>query len=166
MPRRTVTPCSLPVLGVLDDAVAAAGGVTRPLVKLLAAVQDRLPWGQTYTQADFGARFLENYGWTEIFGTRGHFVNESVAGGFLVLGPDTHYPHHHHEAEEIYVPLTGGSVWSLGDGPETARTAGEVIHHPSRVAHAMRTGEAPLVALYLWRGGPLAERSTIGTARP
>jgi hypothetical protein len=25
----------------------------------------------------------------------------------------------------------------------------------------MRTGSEPLLALYLWRGGPLAERSTV-----
>jgi hypothetical protein len=27
--------------------------------------------------------------------------------------------------------------------------------------HAMRTGGEPLLAFYLWRGGPLAARSTI-----
>lgn len=41
------------------------------------------------------------------------------------------------------------------------REAGEVIHHASDVSHAMRTGKEPLLALYIWRGGPLAAKSTI-----
>ena len=53
----------------------------------------------------------------------------------------------------------------MGDGPFRRREAGEIIHHASNVNHAMRTGEEPLLALYLWRGGPLAARSTVtGTA--
>ena len=51
-----------------------------------------------------------------------------------------------------------------GRGRFRRRAAGEVIHHPSNVSHAMRTGDEPLVALYLWRGGPLAQKSTIVAA--
>ncbi len=49
----------------------------------------------------------------------------------------------------------------MGDGAFREREAGEVIHHASNVSHAMRTGAEPLLAFYLWRGGPLAARSTI-----
>jgi hypothetical protein len=41
------------------------------------------------------------------------------------------------------------------------RTAGEVVHHASNVNHAMRTVKDPLLALYIWRGGPLAAKSNI-----
>ena len=44
----------------------------------------------------------------------------------------------------------------MGDGAFRRRAAGEVIHHASNVSHAMRTGDEPLLAFYLWRGGPLA----------
>ena len=125
-----------------------------------------LRWGQTYTAADFGQHFIDNYGWMELFGTRGHFASEQVAAGFLILGPDIVYPDHHHVAEELYVPLTGGTEWRKGEGGFVVRAAGEVIHHPSNVSHAMRTGAEPLVALYLWRGGPLAQKSTIVAGRP
>ena len=100
-----------------------------------------------------------------MFGTRGHFANDEIAGGFLILGPGIEYPDHHHVAEELYIPLTGGTEWRMGGGAWRLRAAGEVIHHASNVSHAMRTGEEPLLAFYLWRGGPLAARSTItGTA--
>ena len=119
-------------------------------------------WGQTYTSADFGQQFIDNYGWLEVFGTRGHFANRKVAGGFLLLGPDIAYPDHHHVAEEIYIPLTGGTEWRMGEGgvrqPRGRRDRSTIA---SNVNHAMRTGDEPLLALYLWRGGPLAARSTI-----
>jgi len=124
-------------------------------------------WGQTYTAADFGQKFIDNYGWLEVFGTRGHFANDAMAGGFLILGPDIDYPDHHHIAEELYIPLTSGTDWRMGDGPYRKRASSEVIHHASNVSHAMRTGAEPLLAFYLWRGGPLAARSTIsGSAVP
>lgn len=48
-----------------------------------------------------------------------------------------------------------------GEGGFRKRQAGEVVHHAANVNHAMRTGKEPLLALYIWRGGPLAQKSTI-----
>ncbi|NTF42311.1 dimethylsulfonioproprionate lyase family protein [Rhizobium rhizogenes] len=120
-----------------------------------------LHWAQTYSITDFGGDFLQKYGWVELFGTRGHFASDDMAGGFLLLGPDVHYPDHHHQAEEIYIPLTDGSQWSKDGQPFLSRWSGKVIHHPSNIRHAMRTEAMPLLALYLWRGGPLAQKSII-----
>jgi mannose-6-phosphate isomerase-like protein (cupin superfamily) len=161
MPARALAPHALPCLAQLDRIVELAPASAIPLMKLLAERQGDLRWGQTYSVSDFGQTFIENYGWLEVFGTRGHFVNDEVAAGLLILGPDLVYPDHHHIAEEIYIPLTGGTEWHKGESGFRVREAGEVIHHPSNVSHAMRTGKEPLLALYLWRGGPLAQKSTI-----
>jgi mannose-6-phosphate isomerase-like protein (cupin superfamily) len=161
MPARALAPHALPCLAQLDRIVELAPASAIPLMKLLAERQGDLRWGQTYSVSDFGQTFIENYGWLEVFGTRGHFVNDEVAAGLLILGPDLVYPDHHHIAEEIYIPLTGGTEWHKGGSGFRVREAGEVIHHPSNVSHAMRTGKEPLLALYLWRGGPLAQKSTI-----
>ena len=162
MPVRSLEPRALACLGRLDRIAKLAPADARPLTCFVADHRDELRWGQTYTAADFGPSFIDNYGWLEVIGTRGHFVNDEVAGGLLILGPDIVYPDHHHIAEEIYIPLTGGTEWRMGEGRFHARDAGEVIHHASSVSHAMRTGTEPLMALYLWRGGPLAQKSTIG----
>ena len=165
MDERQLAPAPLTCLRHLDRCAAIAGDSVEPMARLLAERGARLAWGQTYGPADFGQAFVDNYGWIELFGTRGHFVNETVAAGFLLLGPNTHYPDHHHVAEEIYIPLTAGALWRKGDGDYAPRADGEIIHHPSNVNHAMKTRETPLLALYLWRGGPLAARSTVtGTA--
>lgn len=160
--ERALDAVSLPCLQYLDACAASAeGGPGEELARLLAERGQRLHWGQTYAASDFGQDFIDNYGWMELVGTRGHFADDKVACGFLLLGPGLHYPDHHHEAEEIYIPLTGGALWRKADGEFAARAAGEIIHHPSNVNHAMKTGDDPLLALYLWRGGPLAARSTV-----
>jgi mannose-6-phosphate isomerase-like protein (cupin superfamily) len=161
MPSRPIEPKPLPCLAHLDRAAELAPPQARRLTVLLAEHRHEFQWGQTYTAADFGRQFIDNYGWLEVLGTRGHFANNNMAGGFLILGPDILYPDHHHIAEEIYIPLTGGAEWRMDDKPFRRREAGEVIYHASGVNHAMRTGDVPLLALYLWRGGPLAERSTV-----
>jgi len=161
MPARQLDARPLAVVRHLP-ACTASSKRGEKLVTSLADKADRLHWGQTYAASDFGQDFLDGYGWVELFGTRGHFANDVVAGGFLLLGPGISYPDHHHVAEEIYIPLTGGAQWRKGEGGFVRRAADEVIHHPSNVNHAMRTGPEPLLALYLWRGGPLAQKSVIG----
>ncbi|MER8371605.1 dimethylsulfonioproprionate lyase family protein [Mesorhizobium sp. M1406] len=161
MPARTLEPHPLACLRHLDRAAELAPPDAKPLVQLLAERRFDFRWGQTYSEADFGAEFIDNYGWLEVFGTRGHFANDEVAAGLLILGPDIVYPDHHHVAEEIYIPLTGGAEWRMGESGFCMRTAGEVVHHASNVNHAMRTGKEPLLALYIWRGGPLAQKSNI-----
>lgn len=163
MAPRNPAPELVPVTRHLQPLKNAAAD---PLLTALVDTADRLQWARSYTSADFGEHFLQNYGWVELFGTRGHFESDAMAGGFLTLGPDVDYPDHHHVAEEIYVPLTDGSLWSKDREPFVVRDAGEVIHHPSGINHAMKTERQPLVALYLWRGGPLAEKPTFARGTP
>lgn len=159
--RRLIEPRLLPVLRWLDRLAPGAVDETRPLVDGLTAAASDLAWGQTYTVEDFGERFLERYGWSELIGLRGPIASDRLACGVLLLGPDLEYPAHSHAAEEIYIPLAGTAHWLHGGDGWRPRRPGELIHHPSGIVHAMRTDEQPLLALYLWRGGDLAQKSTI-----
>lgn len=159
--ERPVAPTRLKVVDGLSGVSPPAGEAERSLLDTLAKTAGFLDWRQTYGISDFSQEFLDNYGWVEIFGTRGHYQSETMAGGFLMLGPHTIYPDHHHIAEEIYIPLTEYSLWSMDAAPFQFRMAGEIIHHRSEIWHAMRTADRPMVALYLWRGGPLDQVSTI-----
>ncbi|GES45115.1 transcriptional regulator [Rhizobium dioscoreae] len=161
MKKRLLVPQDMPVVDYLRKHDQSRDGAEGVLLGRLFQAADELHWAQTYSITDFDADFLERYGWVELFGTRGHFTNKEMAGGFLLLGPGVHYPDHHHEAEEIYIPLTDGSLWSKDAQPFLPRWSGEIIHHPSNIRHAMRTEDQPLVALYIWRGGPLAQKSII-----
>ncbi len=152
--RRAQVPGQLPVCRWL---AGMAGG----LAGRVAAGAAGLEWRQTYGAADFGADFLQGYGWTEVIGLRGPIPSTRIAAGFLMLGPGVTYPPHAHEAEEIYLPLSGWADWQKGDGPFFPVAPMQAVHHPSWLPHAMRTGAEPLLALYLWRGGDLAAKSVI-----
>lgn len=157
--QRAATPCGLPVLDWLSALVPAASARTEPLVTTLVAAAPHLAWGQTYSDSDVPAAFLARYGWTELVGLRGPFPHDGFALGFLLLGPDTEYPAHRHEAEELYIPLAGAALWQSGPAPFEARSPGATIHHAPWTPHAMCTHGQPLLALYLWRGGNLTQKS-------
>src|ERR1700741_3141974 len=89
MQERWLAASRLQCLRRRDRAARISPIPERLLVVALAHDCGALRWGQTYSAADFGEAFIANYGWMELFGTRGHFINEAVAGGFLVLGPHT-----------------------------------------------------------------------------
>ncbi|MEN8244615.1 MAG: dimethylsulfonioproprionate lyase family protein [Thermodesulfobacteriota bacterium] len=158
---RPTAPCSLPVLTYMNQAFRTASEKTEGIVNMLASMADRIAWGQTYSAEDFNAGFLEKYGWTEFIGQRGPLPSKRVACGVLMLGPEIEYPRHRHEAEEVYIPLTGQTLWLQGDQDWTFREIGRPIYHAPWVTHAMKTGPSPLLALYLWRAGNLTQKSII-----
>jgi hypothetical protein len=77
------------------------------------------------------------------------------------LGPRTHYPRHHHEAYELYLPLAGVSSWQSGDRTWQTRTPGAVLIHSSNEPHAMQTADSPLLALYFWRSDDLLQSARL-----
>jgi Dimethlysulfonioproprionate lyase len=161
-PSRQPPPASLPVLRHLGTCVLDAPPFSRDLVVLLERQAPTLAWHQTYSASELDAHFRANYGWTEIIGPRGPIDSACIACGFLLLGPGTLYPHHRHEAEELYVPLVGTTAWQQGDRIWRHHPPGTLIHHPSEEPHAMRTDDAPLLALYLWRSTQLLQSITDG----
>jgi hypothetical protein len=156
-----VEPAALPVLRRLATIAAAVPRVAPELVAALLRSASTLAWRQTYTARELSQDFLDDYGYTEILGLHGPHCCDRLACGFLLLGPGTLYPHHWHAAEEIYLPLFGRAEWQQADRIWRAHDPGTLIHHRSEEPHAMRTGAPPLLALYLWRGTDLAQRSRL-----
>ena len=158
---RAALPQTLPVCRWLVDLERGASPATLALVQQIAAAAPMLDWRQTYSAIDFGDRFLDRYGWTELIGMRGPIASAEVACGLLMLGPHIDYPAHAHEAEELYLPLAGAALWRRGDEDFAMRPPGFAIRHMSWEPHAMRTHDDPMLAIYVWRGGDLAAKSKI-----
>lgn len=157
-PPRAAVP-SLPVLQWLPRIAGAVDVCDAKLIAALCRAAPWLEWRQTYTAKEVGGELLENYAWCEILGPKAPQSSLRIACGFLLLGPHTHYPRHRHAAEEIYLPLSGTAQWQQGDGNWRRRAPGALIHHQSEEPHAMHTADAPLLALYLWRGADLSRRA-------
>jgi hypothetical protein len=162
---RAVLPARLPVVRWLPAASGDAPRFSAALVAALCGAAPLLAWRQSYTAREAGADFLNNYGWSEMIGVHGPFASKRIACGFLLLAPSTLYPHHRHEAEEIYMPLAGTTAWQKGAHPWREQPPGTLIRHASEEPHAMQTGARPLLALYLWRSTNLSQKSRLDPPR-
>lgn len=157
-------PAGLPVLQALGAVRAQAPGPVRAFVERLVGLAPRLAWRQTYGQGEADPAFLRGYGWTELVGAGGLLRDPSVSAGLLLLGPEVHYPAHAHPALEHYLPLSGVAHWydeNRGWRPVAPLTP--IVHRP-QVRHAMRTGQEPLLAYFLWRGPGIGERARMSPA--
>ncbi len=151
---------SLPVLSWLPRIAESAGSFAG-LASCLCRAAASLDWRQSYSEAQVGAQFLRNYGFAEIVGLGAAVRSERLACGFLLLGPDTLYPRHRHEAQEIYVPVSGTAQWLQGDERWRSRPPGAIIHHACHEWHAMQTSGEPLLALYLWQSDDLQQKARL-----
>jgi hypothetical protein len=145
----------LPVCRYWGEALRAAAPTF--LAEALIPIAPHLRWTQNpnYRRQPPSPRFLDDYGYAVVAGpvggAQGLAVAPALALGVMLLGPRTVYPAHAHPAVEIYLPL-GPARWQCDGGPWRHRDGGSPIHHASGVVHATATDEAPLLALYLWRG--------------
>ncbi|MEX2649623.1 MAG: dimethylsulfonioproprionate lyase family protein [Alphaproteobacteria bacterium] len=147
----------------MDDLIeAAAAGPAAAIAAALAPVLPAVDWVQTYSEAELGPDYLENYGYFDIASPeRGLIRTNALATGFLVIGPGKLYPEHYHPAVELYHVVAGTPDWQVDDGPWLAKPAGCFIFHRSMAVHAMRTNDRPLLALYAWLGD-LATSAKLG----
>ncbi len=77
--------------------------------------------------------------------------SDDLLFGLFYQAPGSYYPLHAHEAAETYTLLAGNAHWQAGDRRMTL-TAGEAIHHPPNLPHAMRAGPDGFLALWRWSG--------------
>lgn len=159
-----VEPAWLPAADFLEPAIAEAGPATRALLTLFAHHRQALRWEQSYRREDrlVPQAMLDGYGFAEIIGKRGPFVSERIRAGIGIWGPAIDYPVHHHQAEEIYIPLSGTAEFRLGDRAPVTRRTGDVIYVESELPHGFRTTDRCLAVYYLWQAGDLRQTSTFG----
>src|SRR5579871_5387389 len=124
-------------------SVLTAGGGR--LVEPLAGLAPHFRWVQNpnYVASPPDPGFLQNYGYVVLAGPGGLVESTELALGFLLLGPETHYPSHQHPAVEIYVVAAGMAEWRKGDDPWRVEPVGSVIRHETMMPHATRTLAEP-----------------------
>jgi len=148
-------------------ATAARAAVTQPtaLVNIAAALEgmphgalrtaleacaSRLPW--TAGDLPKSSAIVDRFTFIEIAGPDGLGGSDAMRFGLYLQAPMTDYPPHDHEAEEFYYVLSGDAQWQKNDGPFATMLPGTMIHHLPHDRHAMRTLDAPLLAMWIWTG--------------
>lgn len=131
------------------------------LAAVVAASRD-IEWRRSYTEEQVGADFLQRYGYFELLGPTGHYIDHATRAYLGYWGPELYYPWHTHQAEELYFVVAGSAEFEFGDG-RAKRSVGETQMHTSYEPHAMRTTACGggILNLVLWRGEGLSGLPTM-----
>ncbi|MCP4765635.1 MAG: cupin domain-containing protein [Gammaproteobacteria bacterium] len=157
---------SLAVADQLEAACDSANPETGEFLQAFVRHRDHLRWEQSYRKGDglVPDAMLDAYGFAEIIGARGPFVSERIRAGIAIWGPGIVYPRHQHQAEEVYILLSGSARFKLDDKAETSQHRGDIVFVASNTPHAFCCGDEGLVVCYLWQAGDLRQASTFDQA--
>lgn len=139
-------PCALDML--MRSLLANSG---HPAAKAVLAAQHLIPWGTNPVADRMSGEAAAICAVTTLMGPDGPIPAADMRLGLFYQRPDSYYALHNHDADETYVILAGGAVWTAGDDTRW-RGAGDMIHHPSLMPHAFRTGPEGMLALWRWSG--------------
>ena len=122
------------------------------LLDQINTCRDLLIWGHApgYTTENVGQVFLDSYCHALLTGPDGPLHCAAPLGAFVLFGPNTLYRDHRHSPNEIYLALTGGGEWRLGEQDWRYLEAGQTIFIPSNTVHAIRSGSEPLLTFSFW----------------
>ena len=156
-----IDPVYLSAADFLEPALSLCSGDAHNLLKLFHLNKEHLFWEQSYKKSDsvVSDEMLRDYGFAEIVGKRGPFISDKIRFGIGVWGPNLVYPIHQHQAEEIYVVLSGSAQFTV-DSATRKYAANELIWVKSNSPHGFITENEPIVVLYLWQGGDLRQVSS------
>lgn len=146
---------SQPACAWLDDAFARAEkgpASAAVLARVVAAVAPGLPWyRRPWSAADGGpddeAAFMDGHANAQLVGPRGLEIRDDVTVGLTIMAPGVRYPDHRHPPEEVYVVMSEGE-WRQENDSWFRPGPGGIVHNPPDIVHAMRSGGAPLFALW------------------
>lgn len=139
----------LPACTHLDDAIESArdhGGPVADVAHVVAAIAPHLAWERRRAAEVQTAEFARGHANAVLL--RFEHPERDVVLGISLMSPHVRYPDHHHPPEEVYIVLSPGE-WRQHQEAWHEPGPGNVVHNPPGIVHAMRSGDAPLLALWL-----------------
>ncbi|MBT5433484.1 MAG: cupin domain-containing protein, partial [Rhodospirillaceae bacterium] len=145
-----VAPVEQPVAASLVLPLLDAGPGS-PLAAAMRSVAPLIPWREP-PQGEIEKYMGGRNCMSRLVGPDSLFRSDAIGFGTFYMAPDVLYPRHMHAAEEIYVVVSGGGSWALGDGGFEERGPGNVIHVTPWLPHALRANDQGLLMLWAWQG--------------
>lgn len=123
----------------------------KSLVRAFTAIEPQLEWRtRKGDNANASANFAETHANAMILGPGGIERRSDVWIGVSLVAPHVRYPDHTHPPDETYLVLSPGD-FSHGGSAWFQPGIGGTFYNPPGIEHAMRSGDAPLFALWaLW----------------
>ncbi len=129
---------------------ATASSEMAAVAHTFSRLAPKLRWAPRPAGDSDEADFQDNHANTTIVGIDGLEERRDVRIGASLVAPNIRYPDHSHPPEEVYLVLSGGQWWN-SETPWHEPGPGGIVHNPPGIMHAMRAGEAPLLAIWcLW----------------
>jgi mannose-6-phosphate isomerase-like protein (cupin superfamily) len=122
-----------------------------PIARLIREAQPFLPWTDSPAASLQPTALRAIKSIVTLLGPDAPIPSSDLLFGFFYQEPGSYYPLHAHEAAETYTILSGSAHWHAGDRRFTL-SAGEAIHHPPNLPHAMRAGPDGFLAMWRWSG--------------
>jgi quercetin dioxygenase-like cupin family protein len=134
-------------------AIARTCGLpdAHPAARLVAAAQGALAWADSPAASLQPTALAAIKSIVELLGPEGPILAPDLRFGLFWQAPGTYYPLHAHTAAETYTLLAGRADWQAGDR-RLRLGAGEAVHHPPELPHAMRAGPDGFLAIWRWSG--------------
>ncbi|MEQ8294805.1 MAG: dimethylsulfonioproprionate lyase family protein [Roseovarius sp.] len=144
----------LPVCALLDEVAVPErfeAPDLRRVIKAFGDLEPRLEWrtrgGDMSTASE---NINEGHANAMIVGPGGIERRSDVWLGVSLLAPEVRYPDHNHPPEETYLVFSEGE-FRHGDSGWFAPGVGGWLYNEPGISHAMRTGDAPMFAMWaLW----------------
>ena len=146
---REIDASKSPSCTYLDGALNHIPKDLSPIDILIKSISEKLVWREASRGVpDF---FKGGYAFAEIIGEQGLIFSENIRIGLFLQKPHVNYPLHAHEAEELYIILSGTARWKI-DKKMFSVIPGSIVKHQSCQDHATFTEEETLFALWIWTG--------------
>lgn len=143
----------LPVCTHLDAALTTARGASAPLAKVadaFARLEPHLTWRRRSGGPTASENFDDGHANAMLAGPGGFEERDDVWIGASLMAPHVRYPDHIHKPEETYLVLSRGE-FRQGDAPWFEPGIGGTLFNVPNIRHAMRSGDAPLFAVWCLR---------------
>lgn len=147
----------MPALPLVRDWAAEGDDPEARLHRAISAAAPHAQWRQTYTPEEVGDHFLANYGYFELYGPKGHYRAEAHCGFVSYWNAGLEYDWHHHEAEELYLVVSGEAVFRVEGREDLVLKRGDTSFHAENQKHALVTLDSPVLTYVVWRGKALSE---------
>ena len=136
-----------PACDWIAPALASVAPERAGLAQAFAALEGKLRWYRRTSASESDPVFWNGHANAVILGPGGLEVRDDLWIGATVMAPGVRYADHDHPPEEVYLSLTPGEWWNAAMDWTDPRPTG-CIYNPPGIAHAMRAGQGPFLALW------------------
>lgn len=142
-------PKALPACAHLDAAIAGAMQGPDDIARVARAIEAIAPELCWRSKPSEDAVFAAGHANADIMGATPEALErrDDVRVGLSLMAPGMTYPDHSHPPEEVYLALSRG-FWRNDDNDWREPGLGGLFYNSRGITHAMRSGPAPLLAIW------------------